>query len=58
MDINIEQRKIIDEITTFIMTSTDTDNLILSAFIAGLQAGRNQEISRGVNIKPYKNPCE
>ena len=52
MEILDEKEKIINEITTFIMTSTNTDNLILSAFIAGLQAGRNQEAAK-VNIQAH-----
>lgn len=51
METTAEQKKIIDEITTFIITSSDTDNLILSAFVAGLQAGHNQETPKAVNAK-------
>lgn len=53
MKISTEQEIIINEITTFIKTSTDTDNLILSAFVAGLQARHNQESLKVTNIKSH-----
>ena len=53
MKISTEQEIIINEITTFIKTSSDTDNLILSAFVAGLQIGHNQESLKVTNTKSH-----
>lgn len=55
MKINAEQKRIIDEITDFIMTSTDTDILILSAFVAGLQAGHKRKSTNTADFQPHSS---
>lgn len=55
MKISDEQKRIIDEITDFIMTSTDTDILILSAFVAGLQAGHNRKSQNATDFHPHSS---
>lgn len=38
MNISMRKEELIDELINFVITSTDIDNLILSTFIAGMQA--------------------
>ncbi len=49
------QKEIIEEITNFVMTSTDTENMILSAFIAGIQVGRYQVSPEDIADKAQSN---
>lgn len=49
-----KQKKMINEITNFVISAPDNDNLVLSAFITGLQIGRSQK-EKNVDEKIYNN---
>ncbi len=51
MNISMKKEELIDELITFVITSTDTDNLILSTFIAGMQAKGKPDVEKGKNMK-------
>lgn len=58
MSENNAREKLINEITHLVMTSTDEDNLILSTFIAGMQAKGKHHLnanSKEMNKEPEKS---